>query len=783
MNQSDHSTSDQDREERFDEICADFLDAVDGGHSFDKEQVLTANPDLAESLRNFFHDHERMAGVLDMEDPEGDQNSAHPNKSSSRQGVDQTIALGDAAKQPSGFSAVESMSGQHGKRIADYELIEKIAHGGMGVVYKARQLTLNRVVALKMIRSGELADNEEVQRFRAEAEAAAQLHHPGIVPIYQIGVEGGQNFFSMAYIEGDSLAHRIREQALPPKVAAAYVMKVARAVHYAHEQGIIHRDIKPANVLLDADDNPMVTDFGLAKQIQSDHKLTMSGQVLGTASYMSPEQARGDQSQVGRRSDVYSLGALLYTLLTQRPPFTGDNPIEILLDVLSKDPVAPLVERSGSFNLPFLKNLSGISKAWIAKEDSATSSSSTMRFSRDIETICMKCLEKKPANRYSSAEALADDLERFLNGVPILARPVNVIERTIRWCRRKPAISTSIALAVALILAIAIGLAVNEGPASVSHSLFVTVARDANKHYLGKYLDDDLLDANRYDGQDRLYVLASRAMLLHSILELEPAESDTYQSMHSSARKDYERLARELRSTLDKAPSDSIRFALADCYTQLGRFFSVSEEAGQQYFEDAETQLTSMTKKSALVTQLLVHVRELQNQAYYASLSDTDLSRLERVRKGAARLRASVADADTSKAAKSIDSVSNGVVRFEFADEDLARPLVSERVIQSHTELMKNGRTQGAKAYNRLGMDFEEEKIELTSQDRQQVFTDLTLLSERMSGNRGNAATTSLPFEMWPGIWAKDPRGIYDTVLGIALANDKSADRNFQLKE
>ena len=145
----------------------------------------------------------------------------------------------------------------------------------------------------------------------------------------------------------------------------------------------------------------------------------MSGQVLGTASYMSPEQARGDQSQVGPQSDVYSLGALLYTLLTQRPPFTGDNPIEILLEVLSKDPVAPLVDRSKSFNVPFLKNLSGISKAWVAKEDSTKdTSTSTTRFSRDIETICMKCLEKKPANRYTSAEALADDLERFLNGVP-----------------------------------------------------------------------------------------------------------------------------------------------------------------------------------------------------------------------------------------------------------------------------------------------------------------------------------------------------------------------------
>jgi eukaryotic-like serine/threonine-protein kinase len=266
----------------------------------------------------------------------------------------------------------------------------------------ARQISLNRPVALKMILAGQLAGDDEAKRFYLEAEAAANLEHPGIVPIYEIGEHDGQHFFSMGFVEGASLAAKVADGPLPPRDAATLTMQVAETMQYAHERGVIHRDLKPANVLLDAQGQPKVTDFGLAKKLQADSSLTHTGQVMGTPSYMPPEQAEG--KEVGPAVDVYALGAILYCLLTGRPPFQAATPMDTLIQVVGQDPV------------PVRQLNAGVA--------------------RDLETICLKCLEKEPGKRYVSAAALAEDLRRYLVGEPIAARPVGRPERA--WRRPRP---------------------------------------------------------------------------------------------------------------------------------------------------------------------------------------------------------------------------------------------------------------------------------------------------------------------------------------------------------
>jgi eukaryotic-like serine/threonine-protein kinase len=302
----------------------------------------------------------------------------------------------------------------------DYELIQKIARGGMGVVYKARQRKLNRIVALKMILTGQLASDEEVQRFYLEAEAAAQLEHPGIVPIFEVGESAGHHFFSMSFVEGGSLANRVRNGPLPPREAAGLVERIAEAVAYAHAHGIIHRDLKPMNILLDKDGNPKVSDFGLAKKLAGDSHLTMAGELVGTPLYMAPEQAAGRTDEVGPAADIHALGAILYCLLTGRPPFDSVDTMETLRQVKEQEPVPP------SRRNPAVK--------------------------RDLETICLKCLQKDPRKRYAGASVLAEDLGRFLADKPILARPVGRAERAWRWCKRNPVVASLLAAVAASLL-------------------------------------------------------------------------------------------------------------------------------------------------------------------------------------------------------------------------------------------------------------------------------------------------------------------------------------------
>lgn len=294
-----------------------------------------------------------------------------------------------------------------GRRFGDYDLLEEIAHGGMGVVYKARQRSLNRVVAVKVLLAGQFAEPEFVQRFRAEAEAAARLQHPNIVAIHEIGEQEGYQYFSMDYVEGKNLA-QIRHELGTPGVnfqrCALWVRTMAEAVHYAHQRGIIHRDLKPANILVDAQDQPHITDFGLAKRFLETTDLTVTGQVLGSPNYLPPEQAAGKPA--GPAGDVYSLGAILYHLLTGRPPFEGETLTGVLKQVLEAEPVSP---RLLNPSIP-----------------------------RDLATMAQKCLEKEPSRRYASAQALADELGRFLAGEPIRSRPVGVVGQAWKWCRRQP---------------------------------------------------------------------------------------------------------------------------------------------------------------------------------------------------------------------------------------------------------------------------------------------------------------------------------------------------------
>ena len=297
----------------------------------------------------------------------------------------------------------------------DYELLEQIGRGGQGVVFRARQKSLNRTVALKIIGLGQWATKAHLKRFRLEAEAAARLEHPGIVPIHEVGERDGSCYFSMKFVEGGQLDEVARREPMPIRQAVELIAKVARTVHYAHEHGILHRDIKPGNILLDAKGEPHLTDFGLARLVESESSVTHTLDVLGTPSYMAPEQAVGNNAAVSSATDVYGLGAVLYQLLTGQPPFAGGTTYETIKLLLDTEPRQPRLLNP--------------------------------KIDRDLTTICLKCLEKDPKRRYSSALALAEDLERWLKHEPIQARHTGVFTRGRKWVRRNP---TSALLAACL---------------------------------------------------------------------------------------------------------------------------------------------------------------------------------------------------------------------------------------------------------------------------------------------------------------------------------------------
>jgi eukaryotic-like serine/threonine-protein kinase len=395
------------REAQLDEAVVAFLEAVEAGQTPHPQQWLETYPDLQAELQQFLADRREVGHWTDS-----------------------LCAIVRFARADAQTKTGEAIRGERPdtaptlpRSFADYELLEEIARGGMGVVYKARQKSLNRLVALKMIRAGELASEEDLRRFRNEAEAVAHLDHANIVPVHEVGERDGQQYLSMKLIEGNSLDQQLTGYGADPKAAAQLVAAVARAVHHAHQRGILHRDLKPSNILLDAEGQPHVTDFGLAKRVEVDSSLTQSGAIVGTPSYMAPEQASGVRRVITIATDVYGLGAVLYTLLCGRPPFKSDTVLGTLEQVKTREPARP--------------------------------SGSNPRLNRDLETICLKCLEKEPHKRYASALALAEDLDRFLTGQPIHARPVRVWERGVKWARRRPlAVAALAGLVTALALVV-----------------------------------------------------------------------------------------------------------------------------------------------------------------------------------------------------------------------------------------------------------------------------------------------------------------------------------------
>ncbi|MCA9072164.1 MAG: protein kinase, partial [Planctomycetaceae bacterium] len=382
-------------ESRIDEIIAAFLQSREAGETISTERLFDENPEYAGELRKFFSKYEQMAGA-----------------------VEPMISKRSPDRIPPML-----------REFGDYQLLTPIAQGGMGIVYKARQKSLNRVIALKMIRSGAMASDADVQRFRCEAESAAKLKHPHIVTVYEVGEHLGQLYFTMPYITGGNLAAMVStKQPLTPERAVRYVIEASEAIDYAHDQGILHRDLKPANILVDASDQVQVTDYGLATQVDSDSELTRTGQIIGTPSYMSPEQASGQKDLVGPGSDVYSLGAVLFELLTGGPPFRAATSVETVRQVIEDNPPSPRILNPA---VP-----------------------------RDLETICLKCLEKSPARRYVSAGELAEELRRFQRGQPIRARRISHWEQSWRWCRRHPMIAGLSASVALLLLTISIGGAI-----------------------------------------------------------------------------------------------------------------------------------------------------------------------------------------------------------------------------------------------------------------------------------------------------------------------------------
>ncbi|MFL5241139.1 MAG: protein kinase domain-containing protein [Gemmataceae bacterium] len=402
-------------------LVAQFLAQLQAGENPDREALIRAHPNVADRLKARLALAEMVyrVGLAPVEEwPSAGENVDWPNSTSGLHA--RPTRRADANEEGRPAQGLPSNP-------PDYEILGELGHGGMGVVYKARQLRLNRIVALKMIRAGVHASPELLARFHIEAETLAKLQHPNIVQIYEVGEYTGCPYIAMEFVDGGSLHDLLANNQAPPRAAAELTETLARAMHAAHLRGIVHRDLKPANILIRKAEHsnsksqnspiegfgfnvsaftPKVTDFGLAKHLAENKGHTATGEVVGTPNYMAPEQASGRLRDIGPPTDVYALGAILYELLTGRPPFEGQGGMDTLRRVLSEEPPAPSRLRP---KLP-----------------------------RDLETICLKCLEKEPAKRYQTAENLADDLRRFLNREPITARPSGVSERFLKWVRRRP---------------------------------------------------------------------------------------------------------------------------------------------------------------------------------------------------------------------------------------------------------------------------------------------------------------------------------------------------------
>jgi len=380
-----------------------YVDALHEADAQSRTQLLTGHPELRGLLA--------CLDSLEILAPEDDDAAEEPPT-----GADAPTLI-DAAHTPRDLAAENAPRSDSsvipdafvdGQEFGKYTLLREIGRGGMGVVYLARQSDLDRMVAVKMILSSRLASQDDVRRFLAESKAAGRLRHANIVGIHEAGQIHGQHYFVMDHVDGCGLNEWARQADVTLEAKVECIVSVARAVDYLHEQGIVHRDLKPSNILVDGTGTPFVTDFGLARVFTADSRETRTGTIIGTPSYMPPEQAAGRMAEIGPRSDVYSLGAILYELLTGRPPFQRENPLDVLVDVLEGEPEQP------------------------SKVNPAVP--------RELELVCLKCLEKAPEKRYDSAKELADDLERYLKREPVSARPTGIVQRLRRWARRQPAL-------------------------------------------------------------------------------------------------------------------------------------------------------------------------------------------------------------------------------------------------------------------------------------------------------------------------------------------------------
>ena len=455
--------------------------------------------------------------------------------------------------------------GKAPQAIPGYDILGKLGQGGMGVVYKARHRGLNRLVALKMVLAGEHARPEELIRFQQEAEAVARLQHPNIVAVYDVGRCEDCPYFTMELVEGGSLSQRLAGRPQSAGDAAAIVEKLARAMHAAHQSGIIHRDLKPGNVLLQIDNPseksaicnlqstiPKITDFGLAKHLDDDTGLTQSGMPLGTPGYMAPEQAAGNVKECGHLADVYSLGAILYEMLTGRPPFRAETTLQTLLQVQNDEPVPP--------------------------------SKLNSRVPRDLETICLKCLQKAPGKRYGTAAALADDLARFSAGETILARPVGALEKAWRWCRRRPAQAGLIAtIATLFVFSVAAGFwYVNDRAEQRTDQLRKTLVQEQRRAVARQKISDALGQAQRARSE------YTQALAVPGGVFVKLSEKDNWQSKIVIARAAVDR-ARAL--TQDLASQDQGESSLPTAAEDLTLVAEVDNSIRLLEHDESERQL------------------------------------------------------------------------------------------------------------------------------------------------------------------------------------------------